>query len=231
MNAAEQGHLLLKQGKAKEAEAAFRRVLEGEPDNVEALNVVCGRFAREGETVPNPGVIGARREWRAQAYAPKRSWEEGEGRSPSGYGRLFGERMTGGLVDDILCDAPNRVRAMIVDGGNPALAVPGTGRVDEAFGALDLLVTIDPFLSRTASLSHYVLPPKMLFERYEIGNRDYESFTNFRPYAKFTPPIMPPPAGSDIADDWVYLWEIASRMGVAIELEGTRLDMNTRPTD
>ena len=40
MNAAEQGHLLLKQGKAKEAEVEFRRVLEGEPDHVEALNVV-----------------------------------------------------------------------------------------------------------------------------------------------------------------------------------------------
>jgi aspartate beta-hydroxylase len=49
MNAAEQGHLLLKQGKAKEAEAAFRRVLEGDPDNVEALNVVGLAALRDGE--------------------------------------------------------------------------------------------------------------------------------------------------------------------------------------
>ncbi len=49
MNAAEQGHLLLKQGKAKEAEVAFRRVLEAEPDHVEALNVVGLAALREGD--------------------------------------------------------------------------------------------------------------------------------------------------------------------------------------
>jgi aspartate beta-hydroxylase len=49
MNAAEQGHLLLKQGQAKEAEAAFRRVLEVEPDHVEALNVVGLAALRDGD--------------------------------------------------------------------------------------------------------------------------------------------------------------------------------------
>jgi aspartate beta-hydroxylase len=49
MNAAEQGHLLLKQGHAKEAEAAFRRVLEGDPDHVEALNVVGLAALRDGD--------------------------------------------------------------------------------------------------------------------------------------------------------------------------------------
>ena len=49
MNAAEQGHLLLKQGKAKEAEAEFRRLLEAEPDHVEALNVVGLAALRDGD--------------------------------------------------------------------------------------------------------------------------------------------------------------------------------------
>ena len=49
MNAAEQGHLLLKQGKAKEAEVAFRRVLEVDPDNLEALNVVALAALRDGD--------------------------------------------------------------------------------------------------------------------------------------------------------------------------------------
>ena len=49
MNAAEQGHLLLKQGKAKEAEAEFRRLLEAEPDHVEALNVVGLGALRDGD--------------------------------------------------------------------------------------------------------------------------------------------------------------------------------------
>jgi aspartate beta-hydroxylase len=49
MNAAEQGHALLKQGKAREAEAAFRRLLESEPDHVEALNVVGLAALRDGD--------------------------------------------------------------------------------------------------------------------------------------------------------------------------------------
>jgi aspartate beta-hydroxylase len=49
MNAAEQGHLLLKQGKAREAEVEFRRVLEDEPDHVEALNVVGLAALRDGD--------------------------------------------------------------------------------------------------------------------------------------------------------------------------------------
>jgi len=49
MNAAEQGHLLLKQGKAREAEAAFSAVLESDPDHVEALNVLGLAALREGD--------------------------------------------------------------------------------------------------------------------------------------------------------------------------------------
>jgi tetratricopeptide (TPR) repeat protein len=49
MNAAEQGHLLLKQGQAKEAEVVFRRVLDSEPDHVEALNVVALAALRDGD--------------------------------------------------------------------------------------------------------------------------------------------------------------------------------------
>jgi aspartate beta-hydroxylase len=49
MNAAEQGHLLLKQGKVKEAEAEFSAVLEQDPDHVEALNVLGLAALRDGD--------------------------------------------------------------------------------------------------------------------------------------------------------------------------------------
>lgn len=49
MNDAEQGHLLLKQGKAREAEAAFAAVLQGDPDHVEALNVLGLAALRDGD--------------------------------------------------------------------------------------------------------------------------------------------------------------------------------------
>ena len=49
MNAAEQGHLLLTQGKVKEAEASFSAALEQDPDHVEALNVLGLAALRDGD--------------------------------------------------------------------------------------------------------------------------------------------------------------------------------------
>lgn len=197
---------------------------------VETLNVICGRFARPGDPVPNPGVIGARTPRYAQVVGPRRTWQSDEHRSPSGYGRLFGERMSGALADDILTEAPDRLRAMIVVGGNPVVAMPETTRAAKAFAALELLVTIDPFMTRTAQLSHYVLPPRMMFERHEIGNRDYAAITTFAPYANYSAPILSPPEGAEVEEDWVFLWEIAKRLGRPIELDGAPIRMDVRPS-
>jgi aspartate beta-hydroxylase len=49
MNVAEQGHSLLKQGKVRDAEALFRRLLETDPDHVEALNVIGLAALRDGD--------------------------------------------------------------------------------------------------------------------------------------------------------------------------------------
>src|SRR5215212_9650180 len=49
MNAAEQGHSLLRQGKTRDAEAIFRRLLESDPDHIEALNVIGLAALRDGD--------------------------------------------------------------------------------------------------------------------------------------------------------------------------------------
>ena len=197
---------------------------------LECLNVVCGRFARPGDRVPNPGVLGARHPRYAQVVAPRRGFDRAEGRSPSGYGLLFGERMSGALADDILSDAPNRLRALIVDGGNPASVLPESRRAVEALRRLDLLVTIDPFLTPTARLSDYVIPPTMMLERADVGSRDYENYVLFKPYGRYCPPALEPPAGAEVVDDWVVLWELARRLDLALTLDGERVPLAPRPS-
>ena len=196
---------------------------------LECLNVVCGRFARPGDRVMNPGVLGPRRPRRAEVIPPRRGWEDGA-KAPSGYGMLFGERMTGALADDIQSNGPGRVRALIVSGGNPALAVPGAHGIAEALGQLDLLVTIDPFLTPTARLSHYVLPPRMMLERHDVFDRTYETIVTFAPYGHYDHPVIEPPEGSEAVEDWVLFWELARRLGCTIELDGVALDMRRRPS-
>jgi aspartate beta-hydroxylase len=68
MNAAEQAHQLLKQGHAKEAEAAFRRLLETDPEHVEALNVVGLAALRDGDVDGALALLG-----RAAAADPRQA--------------------------------------------------------------------------------------------------------------------------------------------------------------
>jgi len=98
---------------------------------------------------------------------------------------LFGQKMSGLLADEITTPGPGQVRALFVDGGNPAAAMPGQGRFVDALRSLDLLVTIDPFMTATARLSHFVIPPTMMFEHADLGTRDYESFVLHVPYAQY----------------------------------------------
>ena len=72
---------------------------------------------------------------------------------------IFGEKMSGVLAEEITTPGPGRVRALFVDGGNPVNAIPDQRKITAALKDLELLVTIDPFMTNTARLAHYVLPP------------------------------------------------------------------------
>lgn len=196
---------------------------------IQCLNVICGRFARAGDRVQNPGVIGGHAVPRAEVIPPQRMWESGPKSPLSGFGSLFGEKMTGTLVDEITMPGSGRIRALFVDGGNPVNAIPDQRAVVEALSQLELLVTIDPFMTGTARLSHYILPPTMMFERADLTTRDYEKFVLFRPYACYTDAVVQPPPGSELVEDWYPFWALARRLGLALELDGIALDMRTPP--
>jgi anaerobic selenocysteine-containing dehydrogenase len=197
---------------------------------VECLNVVCGRYARAGDRVANPGVLGPRVPRKAQVIAPRRSWEQGPRSRVRGLGHIFGEKMTGALADEILTPGTGQVRALFVDGGNPVIALPQQARTEQAMRALDLLVVIDPFMTATARLAHYVLPPLMMLERHDLGSRDYEVHTMQRPYAQFAEPVLAPPAGAELVEDWRVFYELARRLGVALTFDGVPLEMQVAPS-
>lgn len=198
---------------------------------VGVLNVVCGRFPRAGDRVENPGVISPARPWRAQAISPQRSWERGHRSVVGGYGMLFGEKMSGNLCDEILADGPGAVRALIVDGANPVNALPDQRRAVQAMRSLELLVVLDPFMTNTARLAHYVLPPPMTLERPALPTRDYETIVLPVPYSHYAPAVLAPPAAAELADPNYVPWALASRLGRRIEFDGVPLDVARAPTN
>ena len=73
------------------------------------------------------------------------------------------------VPEEILNDQPDRLRTVIVSGANPLRSFADTSQYEKAFGALDLLVTVDIAMTETAALSHYVLPALSAYESYDAG--------------------------------------------------------------
>jgi len=190
------------------------------------MNVVCGRFPRAGDRYAGSGVLSGRRNLHAQPFAPMRTWERGF-RSRFGVGTLMGELPSPILPEEILEDGPDRVRALVVSGGNPAAAFPDQERIVDALRHLDLLVTVDPFPTETAQLAHYVIAPTMAFERAD-DTRGYEHFFS-EPFAQSTQPILERPG--DVIEDWEFFYELASRMGLLLNIGARVWEAGTpRPT-
>jgi anaerobic selenocysteine-containing dehydrogenase len=196
---------------------------------IEALNVVCGRYMREGEQIANPGVLRARRPQRAQVTAAPRWWENSFKSRIGGFGMLGDEMVAGILADEILQPGEGQIRAMFVHGSNLANIMPDQNKMVRALRSLELLVNIEPYMNETSTLSHYIIPSKMAYERADLTMYSYESLYT-RPYARYTPPIAAPPEGSELVDDWEIFWGLAKRLDLPLTFDGVELDMSQVPT-
>ncbi|MDT3396591.1 molybdopterin-dependent oxidoreductase [Streptomyces sp. B1866] len=117
---------------------------------------------------------------------------------------VSGAPLAGGLfppnfiAEEILADHPDRIRAMWVDGGNPAHSVADSPRFKEAMAALDLCVVIDVAFTETARLADYVLPASSQFEKYEATFFNVEFPRNTFHLRR---PVLDPLPGTRSEDD------------------------------
>lgn len=197
---------------------------------IEVLNVVCGRFPRAGEPARRANAQGPAFPRVAQVIAPSRPWEADGPSRIRGAKSLFGEKPSGTLADEILTPGEGQLKALIVAGGNPALSLPNQEKATKALASLDLLVTIDPWMSPTARLADYIFAPAMQYEQVGLS-LDIPGF-DFWPgsWAQYTPAAVSRPAGSDLVDDWYVFWALAKRLGAPVDYAGKGLlDMERAP--
>lgn len=196
---------------------------------IESLNIICGRFLREGDVIDHPGLLTPRYPRKAQVMPAPRWWEEGFQSRVGDYGVMDGELPSGIIPDEILQEGKGQIKSFIVHGGNPVSAVPDQHRVVEAFESLDLLVTIDPFMTVTAQLSDYILPPTMQYERADLPLYIYETLVTPVPFTRYTEPVCKPPKNSEVVDDSYFFWALAKRLGLPLEYLDQVMDMDTPP--
>jgi len=194
---------------------------------VYTLNALCGRIDRKGGLLYNPGVFSPPfPEHGAPVELPLFGEATSRVRGLRGMFLSPGhmEMPTATLADEILEPGDGRIRALLVHGGNPVATFPDQDKTVRALQALELLVVVDPFMTATANLAHYVIPTKHFLERPDTTTILDATFPF--PFGQYTPAVVRAPA--DLLEEWEIGWELAGRMGLTLNIPG--LSTEHKPT-
>jgi anaerobic selenocysteine-containing dehydrogenase len=192
-----------------------------------SLNAICGRYDRRGGMTRITGALSQPLpKDMGPIPLPTFSGEVSRIRGIRGMSGLFGynEMPTNTLTDEILTPGEGQVRALIVNGGNPALVFSDTERTVAALESLDLLVCLDLFESATARYADYVMAVKHPFERNDIPHMMNIFFP--QPFMQYTDRLVAPPPGT--LEEWDFFWEIGERLGIRPAISG--LPTERKPT-
>ncbi len=132
-----------------------------------ALNVLCGRVRRAGETLESGAFLTPGDTRVARVIAPGDP-APGAAHRMGGLSGMPGEMLTNRLPEEILEPGDGQVRALVVSGGNPVVAFPDQALTEKALASLDLLVVIDPRMTPTAAMADYVIAPRLELERADV---------------------------------------------------------------
>jgi anaerobic selenocysteine-containing dehydrogenase len=190
------------------------------------LNTILGRVNREDDAIESGMLLYPEMPHRAQVTAP-RSPANGPHARIRGLRGYRGEMPTATLAEEILTPGEGRVRALIVSGGNPAVAFPDHELTLRALDDLELLVVVDHRMTPTAEFADYVIAPTLSLERADVPHLMDRWLR--KPYTNYTPPVVE--RDGDVLNEWEVFWELASRLGTDLPLPGGSPDMAVRPSD
>lgn len=195
---------------------------------VMTLNVLCGRYDRRGGLTRHAGAVNFELpDFDRPVTIPEYTGPKSRIRGIEGsfnYLGFFEEMPTNTLTDEILTPGVGQIKALIVHGGNPALAFADAESTARALSELRLLVVNDLFMTATAQHADYVLAVKHPFERADVPKLMDSSYPF--PFSQYTAPLVEAPEG--VIEDWEVFWGLAERLGLRIDLPG--VEPATKPT-
>jgi formate dehydrogenase len=127
-----------------------------------------------------------------------------------GYPEICGNMPVTVLQDEILTPGPGQIRAMIVSGCNPLRAYTNANKMEKAFRDLEVLVSIDPFLTEVGRMAHYVLPACSFHEQDNISFAFHGLYAER--FVQLTKKIREPLGQS--RPEWKIYSDIGKRMGL-----------------
>lgn len=168
---------------------------------IQLLNIATGNVDREGGVMFPDSIIDP----------VERSGTGSYGRYHqrlSGRPEVLGELPAAELAPEITTGGEGQIGALLTLAGNPVLSSPGGRQLDRALESLDLMVSIDMYITETSRHADYILPPCGPLER-----DHYPLFFTplaIRNYAAYSPALFEKAEGTK-AD-----WEIMADLEAAI---------------
>ena len=171
---------------------------------IQLINLASGNLDRVGGTMfPEPlldtvALVGK---------GSIKTVETARGTLPS----VMGEIPMVAFADELLRDDDQRVRMLFVAAGNPVLSAPDGGRTDKALAGLDLMVSLDMYVTETSRHAHYILPP--------CGPLEKDHYPLFfgplaiRNFGAYSPALLEMEPGTKA--DWEIVTELAAAIHAA----------------
>ena len=171
---------------------------------IQLLNIATGNVDREGGVMFPDTIIDP----------VERSGTGSYGRYQtrlSGRPEVLGELPAAELAPEIITEGQGQIGALITLASNPVISAPGGRQLDEALETLDLMVSIDMYVTETTRHADYILPP--------CGPLEKDHYPMFfaplaiRNFAVYSAPLFEKAEGSKA--DWEIMADIAAAIGAA----------------
>ena len=182
---------------------------------INMINIATGNVDREGGVMFPTTAVDAVERSGTGPYGRYHTRLKG---SPE----CLGELPTAELQDEISIEGEGQIGAFVTLAGNTVLSSPGGQHLGEALDALDLMVSIDMYITETTMHADYILPPCG-----PLQNEHYNLFfapLSVRNYAHFSPALFP--KSENEKSDWEILYGITSAIR---ELDGGKADPKIEP--
>ena len=115
------------------------------------------------------------------------------------------------IPQEITTPGKRQIRAFFVSAGNPVLSVPNGAAIEAAFEELDLLVSLDFYVSDTSRHADYVLPATTFLEREDVPVAFMGFFST--PFIQVTEAVVPP--RGEARQEWRIIDDLSRRIGIA----------------
>ncbi|HEX8054233.1 MAG TPA: molybdopterin-dependent oxidoreductase [Thermoleophilaceae bacterium] len=173
---------------------------------IDALAAVTGNLDRPGGIVFGSSPLdleGAAERAGLATYGKRRS-------RIGGFPDVLGQMPATLMAPEIETPGPGQLRALIVTAGNPVQSVPDGAALERALGKLDLLVSIDIYMTETGRRADYVLPATTWLEREDVPVAFQQFF--YRPFIQHTEAMVP--ARGEARPEWEIFDAFARALGV-----------------